>query len=146
VVLPMVAVSELLVPVPASKRGAIITTLGEMFVCPDYDQKAAAIAADIWAKYKEIPSNQRYENRHVMRVDVLIVASAKAAGATEFFTNDDNCRALANLVMKGRPLPTHSEELFINEMLETGGIDMPKKKRAKRKKSQGTAAKKKKRN
>ena len=134
VVLPMLAVAELLVPVALSKRGSLITALSEMFSCPDFDEKAAAIAAEIWAKYKTVPADQRYENRHVMRVDALIVASAKSAGATDFYTNDDNCRALANLVMKGRELPTHSEELFIKEMIESGMVELPAKRRAARKK------------
>jgi hypothetical protein len=101
VVFPTIAISEILVPVPASKRGLLITALQELFVCPEFDQRAAVIAAELWARYKEVPPDLKYENRHVMRADVKIIASAKAVGATHFYTNDDNCRAIADLIMNG---------------------------------------------
>jgi hypothetical protein len=127
VVLPMVAVSELLVPVSASKRGLLVTTLDEMFVCRPFDQLAAAIAADIWAQHKKLPADLRYDDRQVLRADAMIVASAKAANATNFYTNDDRCRALASLVMRGRELPIHSGELFTKQMIEEGNLELPKK-------------------
>jgi hypothetical protein len=72
----------------------------------------------------------------MLRADAMIVASAKGAGATEFYSNDDKCRALADLVMIGRTLPRQSEKLFIDEELaldETEGPAPKKRKPAKTK-------------
>jgi predicted nucleic acid-binding protein len=137
VILPTVAISEILIPVPAIKRGQVLATLAELFVCPPFDQRAASIAADIWSKHRSIPDNLQYDNRQMLRADAMIVASAKAAGATEFYTNDDKCRALAELVMSGRRLPKQSEKLFIDEELELDETEGPapkKRKPAKKKK------------
>ena len=41
----------------------------------------------------------------------MIVASAKAAGATEFYSHDQKCRNLAGLVMTARDLPTGDKTL-----------------------------------
>lgn len=117
IVLPTVAIAELLVPVPATQRGLLVASLAERFVCPTFDQQAASIAADLWSRHKKLSPNVQYESRHILRADAMIVASAKAAGATDFYTNDSSCRALADLIMKGRGLPTHSENLFIKEEL-----------------------------
>ena len=92
VVLPLVAVSELLIPVSLAKRGLLMTTLDELFLCKEFDQQAAAIAADIWSRHKEIPADQQYKDRHILRADSLIVATAKAANATVFYTHDRDCR------------------------------------------------------
>jgi len=115
------------VPVAPSKRGLLVTLLDEKFVCKEFDQLAAAIAADIWARHKDLPTDLRYDNRQVLRADAMIVASAKAANATNFYTNDDRCRALADLVMIGRELPKHSGELFTKQMIEEGTLELPKK-------------------
>jgi hypothetical protein len=134
VVLPMDAVAELLIPVPVSKHGLLITALRELFVCADFGDRAASIAAELWAKYKEVPDDRRYDERHVLRADVKIIATAKAAGATKFSTNDDNCRALANLIMKGMGLPKASEDLFFEEALKEGREERPTAKRRRTKK------------
>lgn len=134
VVLPMLAIAELLIPVPKAQHGAIIGALRDIFFCPDFGDQAASIAAELWARYKGVPADRRYENRHVMRADAKIIATAKAAGATVFYTNDDNCRTLADLVMKGKPLPKESKELFIDEILKDGLEDKPKSQPKRRKK------------
>lgn len=67
--------------------------------------RAAALAADLFAQY--LQGHHRYSDRVVLKADVMILASAKAAGATEFYSNDDDCRKLAVLAgMRGRELPT----------------------------------------
>jgi hypothetical protein len=126
VVLPLIAISELLVPVPVSKHGLLIAALKELFVCTEFGERAASIAADIWARYKNVPSDRRYDDRHVMRADVKIIASAKAAGATRFYSHDHNCRTLAGLVMTASDLPKQPNELFFDQMLAEGLEERPK--------------------
>jgi len=120
--LPTIAVSELLVPVPATHRGALIATLTERLVCPPFDLHAAAIAAELWVQHKNLPADLRYDDRQVLKADAMIVASAKAAGATAFYTHDKKCRALARLaVMSDRDLPTHDpDDMFILEAIRRG--------------------------
>ncbi len=106
IVLPTIAISEVLVPIPAAESGLFIQALAENFLCPAFDMHAADIAAKLWAKHKQLPQDQQYKDRHVLKADAMIVASALAAGATEFYSNDRNCRTLAGLVMESRGLPT----------------------------------------
>ena len=110
IILPSIAVSEILVPVPEAQRGVLTAKLSSLFVCPAFDLAAAAIAASLWSEYKKLPESSQYKRRHVLRSDAMIVASAKAAGATEFYTHDRKCRTLANLVMIARDLPTNDPE------------------------------------
>jgi len=121
----MVAIAEVLVPVPVAKHGPLISALKEVFLCPEFGDRAASIAADLWAKYKNVPADQKYADRHVMNSDVKIIATAKAAGAATFYTNDDDCRALAALVMEAKGLPQNSGELFIDEMIASGLEERP---------------------
>ena len=107
VVLPTVAISEVLAPVPEASRGILIAKLASLFVCPSFDLPASAIAAHLWAEHKKFAESDQYgRKRHVLRADAMIIASAKVAGATEFYTNDKKCRKLAGIVMKGCELPT----------------------------------------
>ncbi len=106
IVLPTIAISELLVPVPTAQKGVLISQLSSRFLCPPFDMSAATIAAEVWSQHKKLPSDLQYTNRHILRADAMIVASAKSAGATEFYSNDKKCRALADLVMTGCELPT----------------------------------------
>ena len=41
----------------------------------------------------------------------MIVASARAGGATEFYSHDHKCRALAKLLMTAHDLPTGTGDL-----------------------------------
>lgn len=106
IVLPTIAVAELLVPVPAAQKGELTSKLSSRFLCPSFDMPAAAIAAELWSEHNKLPSNLQYTSRHVLRADAMIVAAARSAGATEFYSNDKRCRALADLVMTGCELPT----------------------------------------
>ena len=123
VLLPAVAVSELLVPVPSAQKGTLIATLSGRFVCPPFDLHAAAIAADLWSQYKQLPQDLKYENRHVLKADSMIVASARAFGASDFYSHDRNCRALAGLVMNAHDLPVNDpDDMFLKEDIRRGEV------------------------
>jgi predicted nucleic acid-binding protein len=123
IILPVIAISELLVPVPDANKGAVIATLEKLFLCAPFDVQAASIAAELFAKRDKIPQKQRYDKRYVLKADAMIIASAKAAGATEFYTHDESCRALAKLEMASYDLPTGKgsmEEIFIASDIKDG--------------------------
>lgn len=138
IILPTVAISEILVPVSPSKAHKMIDALQEQFVCPTFDIHAASIAANLWAKHKKLPRDHQYKERHVLKADAMIIASAVAAGATEFYSNDDQCRKLAANLIHARPLPDrpHSlEGMWVKGEIERGEYPgIPKvKKRPKKK-------------
>lgn len=121
VILPTIAVSELLVPVPAAKKGVLVAELQTRFLCPQFDIQAAAIAADLWAKHRKLPKDSQYKQRQVLRADSMIIATCKASGATVFYSHDSGCRDLANLVMKGHGLPKDDPtDMFIKNDIERG--------------------------
>ncbi|MEX0716301.1 MAG: PIN domain-containing protein [Planctomycetaceae bacterium] len=120
IILPSIAVAELLVPIPDAQRGLLIAELSSRFVCKPFDLPATAIAADLWARSKKLPAELRHDNRNVLKSDVMIIAVAKAAGATVFYSHDRRCRAIAALVMEAKDMPTHSEDLFLPGDIERG--------------------------
>jgi predicted nucleic acid-binding protein len=123
--LPAVALSELLIPVPEAEKGTLIAELTKRFLCQPFDIKSAAIAASLWTQHKQkkLPPDEQYKERHVLRADCMIVASAYAAGATDFFSHDNHCRSLAALVMKAHDLPTNdSEDMFLLGDIQRGEV------------------------
>jgi predicted nucleic acid-binding protein len=123
ILLPTIAISELLVPVPKAQKGALAAALTDKFVCPTFDLAAASIAADLWSQHKKLPQDSQYGHRHVLRADAMIVASAHAAGATEFFSHDRRCRALADLVMTAYDLPkSDPEDMFLEGDIRRGDL------------------------
>jgi hypothetical protein len=101
----------------------LIATLSERLVCPSFDLHAAAIAADLWAQHQKLPADLQYTKRHVLKADVMIVASAKAIGATDFYTHDKRCRALAGIMMTAHDLPTDDpDDMFILNDIKRGDV------------------------
>ena len=123
-VLSTIAVAEILVPVPKKEKGKLISILSERFVLADFNAQAAAIAAEIWSEHKKLPADMQYKKRLVLKADSMIVASAKAVGADEFYTSDNNCRKLAKLVMDGYDLPKDDpNDMFLKRDIEDGVFD-----------------------
>ena len=138
IILPTIAISELLVPVPASDHGMLIKALAEQFVCPAFDVQAASVAANLWAAHKKLPRDQQYKDRHVLKADAMIIASARVAGASIFYSNDRACRALAGTVMRSEGLPTkpqNLEDVFVESDIRSG--DPPPPRPPRRKKPKG---------
>jgi predicted nucleic acid-binding protein len=119
VVVPMICVAEVIAPLPDAKRGEFIAELQERFVLQPFDTRAAAIAAKLRELSASAGKDTQY-GRLVLKADTLIVASAKSAGATVFYTNDVNCRKLANIIMEGKDLPTIAPDLFIDSEIREG--------------------------
>jgi len=122
IVLPMVAVSEVLVPLPSAQKGLFAAKLSGKFLLAPFDMRAAVIAADLWVQHKSLPTDLRYKRRSVLKSDAMIIATAKAAGATEFYTHDRRCRVLADLIMSAHDLPTHAPDLFLRGEIERGEV------------------------
>ena len=111
IVIPTITAAELAVPLAAKKRGEFLASLSENFFVKPFDLQAAAIAADLFARALELPESE-ITARKVLSADTKIIATAKAAGATVFYSHDKRCRKVAALVMQAHDLPSHAEELF----------------------------------
>ena len=79
-----------------------------------------SLAAKLWLDHRGLPKGEQIE-RVVLKVDIMIVATAKAAGAKTFFSHEPKVRRLVESAgMQARDLPTHSEDLFIDAKSRRG--------------------------
>lgn len=121
IVVPTIVVSELLVPLPQDLHGRFIAEFQKRFICPPFDLHAAEIAAVLWSKHAKLPQDQQYTQRKLLKADVMIVASAKAAGATDFYSHEKACRTLASQVMQAHDLPKRDpNDMFLLDDIERG--------------------------
>ena len=112
IVVPAIVVTEFLMGIAPEHHEAIMSTFRERFEIPPFDLKAASIAAKLWQAHRSLPIDQRLE-RTVLKVDVLIVATAKAFGVTHYYSNDKKSRHLAEQAgLIARDLPERSSYLF----------------------------------
>jgi PIN domain len=120
VIIPTIAVAELLTPLEPHQHGQFIATLTDRFFCPPFDLRVAAMAAQLWQWHRGLPAEEQIQ-RSVLKADVLIISVAKVAGASIFYSHDAKSRKLAaHAGMKALDLPTHSEDMFTNaEMKKT---------------------------
>lgn len=114
IIVPTIVVAELLTGIPSEAHGTVIANLQENFFCPPFDIRATTIAATVWqARVQAGPPVSGAERRN-LKADVLIVATAKLAGARRFYSTDPDCRRVAEIAgLLARDLPSHSEDLFI---------------------------------
>ena len=111
VIVPSIVLAEFLVGVAPEEHTKVMEQFRQTFYCPPFDVAASVIAADLWRKHATYDPKDK-QQRKILKADVLIIATAKVAGAQCFYTHDDKCRKLASEVMEARDLPTHDERLF----------------------------------
>jgi predicted nucleic acid-binding protein len=112
IIVPTIVVAELLIGMPATDHGRFITELQKQFFLPTLDLRGAEIAAGLWQKHRTLPTSQQIK-RTTLKADVLIIAIAKVAGATAFYSHDAKARKLAEIAgLNGYDLPTHARSLF----------------------------------
>jgi hypothetical protein len=122
IIIPTVVVAELVTPLDAREQGEFIAVLQKRFFCPPFDLRAAALAGQLWQSHRQLPRDQQLQ-RSVLKMDVLIIAAAKVAGASVFYSHDEKSRKLAARAgMKALDLPTHSEDLFIDAAMKEGAL------------------------
>lgn len=118
IIIPTVVVSECLIPIPPSEHGGFISKLQKKFFLAPFDLAACSLAAHLWQQHRGLPKEHQIE-RSLLKSDVMIVASAKVAGASVFYSHDEKCRSLATSArMTAKDLPTHSEDMFKNLLLQ----------------------------
>ena len=112
VVVPTVAVTEYLTPIPKQNHADHLSLISSRCMIAPFDVKAASIAAALFYKGKEQRTKEKTEWRSKLRADCCIVATAKAAGASVFYTNDGKCLKLAREVMDAYDLPDIPDNLW----------------------------------
>jgi hypothetical protein len=55
VIVPAVAVAELLCPIDPKEHGKFIAILTQRFFCPPFDIRAASLAAELWQYHRGLP-------------------------------------------------------------------------------------------
>jgi predicted nucleic acid-binding protein len=114
VVLPAVALSEYLTPIPADRHDEVTAALSTRFqICP-FDVRCAAVAARLWTEGRRVRAKGVPDGRKTLRADCLIVATAHCHQAEEFYSSDAQCRKLAERLGRWavRDLPEIPPSLF----------------------------------
>ncbi len=111
IVLPSIAVAEVLRGISPSKHRKFLSELHKVFVIAPFDAKAASIAGRLWhERLKKLPDHP--DPKVKLKADLFVVASAKAANASVFYSDDNGARKIAALSMTSRGLPSHKPTLF----------------------------------
>lgn len=112
VLVPSVALGEMLVNASEERRGELNAYVVEVFRIVDYDAQAALIFARLYQKYlndrRSVESNQRpshLQNRHKMKADLMIIATALAHQADIICSDDDGVRKLAQAHLRVMGIP-----------------------------------------
>lgn len=99
--IPSIVISELLAGVEGQKHARLLAEFDVRFFCPPFDTKACPLAARLWQFERGLPGassglpKEEQSDRKVLKSDILIVASAKVAGVTLFYSHEAKCRRLA---------------------------------------------------
>jgi hypothetical protein len=121
IIIPSVVVAELIMPIDPSKHARILLEFSSQFFCPPFDVSACSLAARLWQFERGLPGGKaglpekEQSVRKVLKSDILIVATAKIAGAVTFYSNDKKARRLADESgMEGKDLPTTSGDWIVD--------------------------------
>lgn len=118
VLLPAIALSEYLTPIPQQLHNKAIAELKRRFIIAPFDVKCASLAATLFVEGKEMRKSDgemgQTDARKCLRADALIVATAVCHGARVLYSGDSRCRKLAQKVpnLDVRDLPTIPNSLW----------------------------------
>jgi hypothetical protein len=121
IVVPSVAVAEVLAGVEPAKHGPILAEFTSQFFCPAFDFTACSLAAKLWQYERGLPGTKgglpegERNDRRLVKADMLILATAKIAGASIFYSHDSGTRRLAQEAgMEGKDLPQTSGDWIVD--------------------------------
>jgi len=112
VLIPSVVLAEYLVPADRKQHPGIIEAINRRFLIKPFDVECASLAAELFKIGKPQRPSGVPMGREVLKADTLIIATAKVHRAKVFYTDDANCRKLAQSEIDARPLPINSPHLF----------------------------------
>ena len=117
VMVTTVVLTEFVTPVKSQEeRDKLIAEISKRFLIEPFDARDAALAATLWhfGKTNRDKRNAPKDGqRAILRADTMIIATAKGHGATEFYSEDADARAMAQKVgLTARALPRMGSNLF----------------------------------
>jgi predicted nucleic acid-binding protein len=114
-IVPSIVIGEYLCGINPKLHSRVIAEFNDRFYAiPSFDLAASAKAAELWIAHRKLPKEDQLIRNH-LKVDVMIIACAKVARATRYYSHEPKCRTIAKLAgMTPRDLPTHSENLLTN--------------------------------
>jgi len=119
--IPTVVIAEYLCGIEPAKHGDVLIEFERWFKHrPVFDLRACVKAAELWKEHKLLPQDERL-GRRLLKLDVMVVASASVAGAVVFYSHEAKCRTLAAKAgMDPKDLPTHSHNLIVQAEIMEG--------------------------
>lgn len=105
IVLPAIVVAEYLGPIPPEQQSEVTAAISERFIVVPFDLRSAAISARLFEEGKaQLPPGKPGARRQ-LKADAMIIATAVAHGAREFYSEDEACLRLAGTVVEAKRLP-----------------------------------------
>lgn len=98
VMVPSVVLAEYLTLVEPQHHREVIAALNESFFIPPFDVRCATVAAGLFGEGKRQRRMKKAGARSCLRADSLIIATARVYGAEILYSNDRDCRNLADTV------------------------------------------------
>ena len=114
IMIPTVVLAEYLVKVPVEDHAAEVNRIQAIYRVFPFDVKAASISADIGGsltyqstvnQFAETQHVTREEARQLVKVDVMIVATAIANNAERIISEDPHIRSIAGTRIPVDPIP-----------------------------------------
>lgn len=120
VIVPTVALSEYLTAVDPAHHEAVIDAMNKRFLIRAFTTECAPIAATLFAAGTQLRAKGVPGGRAVLRADSLIIATARIHGAGCLYSNDSDCRDLANTISPnfGQDVPDPVLDLYGNPIVE----------------------------
>jgi hypothetical protein len=95
-----------------------LAELKSQFHLPVFDLPTAAYAANLFQQVHQVPKTADV-TRACVKADVMIVATAKIAGAREFYSHEPRVRHYAELAgMIAKDLPAQAKNLWTEEEMK----------------------------
>ncbi|HVZ94330.1 MAG TPA: hypothetical protein VG797_07460, partial [Phycisphaerales bacterium] len=98
----------------------IVAEISGQFLIQPFDVSCVSEAArlfQIGKPMRGIGKTSQPHTRARLKADTLIIASAKASGASIFFTGDAQCLELASTCMTAKDLPDVAPGLFMQDLV-----------------------------
>ena len=136
ILIPSPALAEFLIPYPIEKHDRLIAEMAKHFVFASLDVKGGRESARLWLEHATIKNarHARLRNEKITRqqfkFDVIIVACAKASGASRFYSTDAGCRELAETAgMVPLDLPLNHPDMFKDDEMRKAHANKLKRKK-----------------
>ncbi|MCC6910167.1 MAG: type II toxin-antitoxin system VapC family toxin [Phycisphaerales bacterium] len=113
IIVPTVVLAEFLVPLSEQRRTEMLGAMSGSFLLAPFDVRCAAIAASLIPSALDGRKKGEANSRHSVKVDAMLVATAKVWNAGRVYSNDTKCRELAQrLGLVSHDLPKQPSNLF----------------------------------